>query len=275
MFDKLQKRLEQKAERAFINAVDRTADAANAAIDVRTRIKALADDPDSSIGIESLVLVVIDTVRDENSGERPGSRKEVVAAYRSRQRLMRWISRLGPWGAAAGHLATLYSEAAILCDVADAGGLGLSREQLGASVLVLWGVMPDLDRALPALYGEDGRSTMDYLRSRLPIGHEQDDPDRMTKRQIVELLWKLRSLRASNVRAGKGAIEEMIASAEEQLFAQIERGALRPRASRHAPLAACSQRAAVNTSAPNVEGTVAASARRPSPSSDSQLASEE
>lgn len=218
MFNKLQKRIEQKAENAFMSALDKTANAVNMAIDTGARIKALTDNPDESMSVESMVLVFVDTVRDENNGGRPTNRAEILAAHQGRQRLVKWISRLGPWGAAAGYLSTLYSEAAILCDAADAAQLGLSRAELGAQVLVLWGVMPDADRALAAMQGEEGQSVADCLKSRLPTGDKADNPDRMTMRQIVGLLWKVRSMRKPKGRVGKNAVEDMLASAEEQLY---------------------------------------------------------
>jgi hypothetical protein len=217
MFDKVQKRIGQRAEQALSTAVDKTISVMNTTFDTGARVKTLMDDPDGSITIESLVLVFVDTVRDENGGERPASRAGVIDAYRGRHQLVKWISRFGPWGATASHLATLYSEAAILCDVSDAGQLGLAREQLGAHILVLWGVMPDHDLALSAMNEEDGKSVGDYLRARLPTKDFAGNPDAMSKRQIVGLLWKLRSLRPSKLKGGSGTVEDMIENAEVQL----------------------------------------------------------
>lgn|GEM_PF-6737419 len=221
MFDRLQKRIGEKAGETFIAAVDKTATAVEAAVGTGVRIKALTDDPDESITIESMVLVFVDAVRDESHGERPGSRAEVIAAYKGRQRLTKWISRLGLWGAAAGSLSTLYSEAAILCDVADAAQVGLSREQLGARILLLWGVMPDFEEALAALNREGGRSVAASLKARLPAGFSADNPERMSKRQVVALLWKLRGLRKGKAGGGKVTVEEMIDNVEGQLRPHI------------------------------------------------------
>jgi hypothetical protein len=217
MLDRLQRRIEQKAEDAFTSAVDKTARTVNTILDTGSRIKALTDDPDESISIESMVLVFVDTVRDENAGRRPASREEIVPAYRGRQRLVKWISRLGPWGVAAGYLASLYSEAAILCDVADVAQTGLSREDLGAHVIVSWGVVPDIARAKAAMHGEEGMSVADYLKGRLPISDKSANPERMTKAEVVRLLWKLRALSKGKAKSGESAVEEMIATAEKQL----------------------------------------------------------
>jgi hypothetical protein len=133
---------------------------------------------------------------------------------------LKWISRFGLWGATAGYLSTLYSEAAILCDVSDAADLGLSREELGARVLILWGVMGDFDYALAAIRGAPDKSVVTYLKSRLPLG--EDRTNEMTKREVVSLLWQARSLRKGKASRGGSSVEVMIDRAEDQLRPHVE-----------------------------------------------------
>jgi hypothetical protein len=220
MFNKLQERLGEKAAQTLDVAIDKTAAAVGTAVDAGSRIKALTEEPDQSITVEAMVLVFIDTVRRDNADGRPSSRAEVIAAYRGREHSLKWISRLGLWGATAGYLSTLYSEAAILCDVSDAAELGLSREELGATVLLLWGVMDDFDYALGAIRGEPDKSVVTYLKARLPGG--EDTANDMTKREVVGLLWKARSLRKGKADRGGYAVEAMIDRAEDRLRPHIQ-----------------------------------------------------
>jgi hypothetical protein len=220
MFKKLQARLGEKAVETFDLAVDKTAAAVGSAVEAGGRVKALTADPDQSITVEAMVLVFIDTVRRDEPDELPSTRAEVIEAYRGRERSLRWISRFGLWGATAGYLSTLYSEAAILCDVSDAADLGLSREELGARVLLLWGVMGDFDNALAAIRGEPDKSVVTHLRSKLPLG--EDRTNGMTKRDAVSLLWQARSLRKGKADRGGSSVEAMIDRAEDQLRPHIE-----------------------------------------------------
>lgn len=220
MFKKLQARLGEKAVETFDLAVDKTATAVGTAMEAGSRVKALTADPDQAITVEAMVLVFIDAVRHDGFDGRPSTRADVIAAYRGREHSLKWISRFGLWGATAGYLSTLYSEAAILCDVSDAAGLGLSREELGARVLLLWGVMGDFDYALAAIRGEPDKSVVTYLKSRLPLG--EDRANGMTKRDVVRLLWQARSLRKGKADRGGSSVEAMIDRAEDQLRPHVE-----------------------------------------------------
>jgi len=220
MFNKIQERLGEKAVQTVAVAIDKTAAAVGTAVDAGSRVKALTEEPTQTISVEAMVLVFIDTVRRDNADERPTSRAEVIAAYRGREHILKWISRLGLWGAAAGYLSTLYSEAAILCDVSDAAELGLSREELGATVLLLWGVMDDFDYALGAIREEPDKSVVTYLKARLPGG--EVTANEMTKREVVGLLWKVRSLRKGKADRGGYTVEAMIDRAEGRLRPHIQ-----------------------------------------------------
>jgi hypothetical protein len=220
MLKKLQARLGEKAADTFDLAVDKTAVAVGTAMEAGSRVKMLIANPDQSITVEAMVLVFIDTVRHDEPDGRPDSRADVIAAYRGRERSLRWISRFGLWGATAGYLATLYSEAAILCNVSDAAALGLSREELGARVLLLWGVVGDFDYALAAVRREPDKSVVTYLKSRIPLG--EDQTNEMTKREVVSLLWQARSLRKGKASRGGSSVEAMIDRAEDQLRFHME-----------------------------------------------------
>lgn len=200
-----------------------TANVVSSTVEASARIKALADDPEQPISAEALVLVFIDTVRSENSGTRPATREDIAAANSGRQKFVPLISKAGPMGAAAGCLAGLYSEAAILCDVADASGLEVSREEMGAHVLVLWGVLPDYARALAATQGEEGKSVANYLKGRAAVGTASDNPDRMSKREVIGLVWRLRAGRKTKIRGAKSAVEDMITAAEHELGRALPR----------------------------------------------------
>jgi hypothetical protein len=213
----LRDRLERKLTDAAAHVADNGINAINSTIDAGARIKALGDNPDQKITIEALVLIFVETVRTENDGERPATRDEVKAAYAKRQKVIAWLSKAGPLGAATGSLAGLYNDAAIVCNVADAHRLNLPQNDLAAHVLVQWHVMPTHERALAAMSGEEGQSVADYLKARWPGGNQAENPDQMSKRQIVVLLWKLRSRRKATVRKVENQVEAMIQDAEEQL----------------------------------------------------------
>lgn len=210
-------RFEKRVTNAATHIADKGINAVNSTIDAGARIKALADNPDQPMTIEALILVLVETVRSENNGNRPTSRDEVKAFYATRQKVIAWLSKVGPLGAAGGSLAALYNDAAILCDVADINHLNLSQDDLAAHVLVQWRIMPNHARGLAAMRTAAGESVADYLKARLPTGDTAENPDRMSKREVVVLLWKLRSRRTAKVRNGVSQVEAMIQAAEEQL----------------------------------------------------------
>lgn len=200
-------------ERLAASAVD----AARAGVETATqkiqaesatsRLKALRDmRDDQPITVEALLVLLVDAVHADEPREL--SKRDVKKAGKHRHRI---VGGLGMFGGPIGmYVASLYSEAKIVCDVADRHELDLSDEDLAAHLLVMWNAMPDFSTAQAAIDGS-GQSvasrTATQFRDRLT-----DKPlDQMTKRDAVLVLWRLRGVaKAASLPGATGAKDVLL-----------------------------------------------------------------
>jgi len=155
-----------------------------------SRIKALKDmRDDQPVTIEALLVVLVDAVHQDDSGE--PSKRDVKKAGKRRQRVAGTVGMFaGPIGM---YVASLYCEAEIMCDVADRHRLVLSDEDLAAHLLVMWNAMPDFVSATAAIDGT-GQSVAGRMATQLHGKVTAKPLDEMTKRDAVLALWRLRGL---------------------------------------------------------------------------------
>jgi hypothetical protein len=188
-----------------------------------SRLKALRDmRDDQPITIEALLVLFVDAVHEDTPREL--SKRDVKKAGKRRQRL---AGGLGMFGGPVGmYIASLYSEAEILCDVADRHELTLSDEDLAAHLLVMWNAMPDFESARAAIDGS-GQSvayrTATQFRDRLT----SKPLDQMTKADAVLALWRLRGVATDTSLPGTASprdvllpgsrVKSVIKAAERQL----------------------------------------------------------
>jgi hypothetical protein len=144
-------------------------------------------DDDRPITVEAWLVLLIDAVHSDEA--RDLTDRDVKKAAKRRQR------RAGAAGALGGpigmHIASLYCEAEILCDLVERHRLELSEPQIAAHLLVLWNAMPDVASAQAAIDGT-GPSVLSRLHGQLRDTVGPGDDRAMTKKDVVRSLWKLR-----------------------------------------------------------------------------------
>lgn len=143
---------------------------------------------DQPLTIEAIATSLIDAVREDHP--RQLSDSDVKKAAKRRQRLAGGVGMFA--GPAGVYIAGLYSEAEILCDVADRHQLALTDEALAAHLLVLWSVVPDLAAATAAIDGT-GMSVAGHLGNRLRDEITGGQAEAMSKKDAVLAIWRLRS----------------------------------------------------------------------------------
>lgn len=188
-----------------------------------SRLKALIEmREDQPITIEALLVTLVDAVHEDDPREL--SRRDVKKAGKRRQRVAGGLGMLG--GPVGTYVASLYSEAEILCDVADRHGLALSDEDLAAHLLVLWNVVPDVEVARAAIDGS-GPSIATHMATGVRDRLTDSPVDQMTKKDAVMALWRLRSMVTSSSLTARvspkdiilpgGRVRAVIKDAERQL----------------------------------------------------------
>jgi hypothetical protein len=150
----------------------------------------LAEDDEQSLSIERFLLALVRAVRNEGQGEEHAARDVYVTARKRRRRLGLMSFGAGPLVGVANQLADLFCETATVCDVAALHGKSLSDEQIGAHMLVLWGVVDDQDAAQNAMAGKPPVASIvaGKLRERA-VGQL---PETLTKRSATKALWDVR-----------------------------------------------------------------------------------
>lgn len=193
----LRDRLKEEVAKAGATASEKAREvAAGASESMGPRLTALVKmDEDRPLTPESFLLKLVDAIRrDEPRGLLD---KDVRKAAKRRQRVAGGIGTLG--GLPGLHVASLYCEAALLCDVAELHELDLTDEQVASHLLVLWNAMPELEAAEAALAGT-GESVISRMASDFSDKVGLKPRDEMTKKDTVQMLWRAR-----------GAIEDVAA----------------------------------------------------------------
>lgn len=221
----LRDRLKEEAAKAKANATEKAREVgAGAGEKLGPRLTALVKmDEDQPLTPETFLLKLVEAIRRDERREL--SDKDVKKKARRRQRVAGGIGTLG--GLPGLHVASLYCEAALLCDVAELHGLELSNEQLASHLLVLWNAMPDLAAAEAAIAG-----TGDSVVARMAIKFADKvglkPREEMTKKDTVKMLWGARGVVEDVATPPEGAgprdivlpgkrVKAITAAAEQQL----------------------------------------------------------
>ncbi len=156
--------------------------------DLRTM---LAEDDERSLSIERFLVTLVRMVRNEEHGNERAARDVYVAARKRRRRLGIMSFGAGPLVGVANQFADLFCETATVCDVAALHGLSLSDEQVGAHMLVLWGIVDDQDAAQNAMAGKPPVASI--LAGELRERAAEQLPETLTKRSATKALWDVRA----------------------------------------------------------------------------------
>jgi hypothetical protein len=179
---------------------------------------------DRPLTVENLLVLLVDAVRGDD--DELLTERDVVKAAKRRQRRLGTMAVLG--GPTGLRLVSLYCEVAILCDLEQMHGLGLSDEQMAGHLLVLWNIMPSHEMAMAAIEGR-GPSVADSVGDALhgTVVKGAADDGRITKREAVLMVWRLRgvtddlsmpgSSRARDVLLPGSRVKELKAAAEHHL----------------------------------------------------------
>jgi hypothetical protein len=151
------------------------------------RLKLMADE-NARLSVEAFLVLLLDTMNADDDDDTPTA-KQVERAGRRRARR---AGIVGIWGGPAGLcLASLYSEAMLVCDIVDRHDLDLTDEQIAAHLLVLWGLSPNLDSATAAIEGTGPSVAEQVLGDRVL----DDKPiTELRPKDAVMVLWRMRQL---------------------------------------------------------------------------------
>ena len=208
-------------------ATARAKDAVSARVEGSALVQLLRMDDDRRITIEGVTVLLVSAVRrDEDRGL---SDRDVLQAAKRRYRRLGTLSL--PSGPLGGVVVNLYCEAATLCDVVELRGTPLSDDAVAAHLLVLWGVIPDVQEAADAITGlGPNAAAILATRARERVA-KVDLPEPMTKRGALLALWRLRDV--AGEAEGTGVRERLfpgrrVAAFVEEAGAQLERPVLLP-----------------------------------------------
>lgn len=145
---------------------------------------------EAPLSAEGFLLALVRAVREDDPVEDRRARDVYVAARKRRRRLGLLSLGAGPFAGVANQVADLYCETATLCDVADLHGLGLSDEEVGAHMLVLWDISSDHEQALQMVQGDPPLAQALGARLRDEAGEQL--PDQLTKASLTRSFWQAR-----------------------------------------------------------------------------------
>lgn len=167
-------------------------------------LRSVFEDEGMSITFENLLAGLVASVRaDEHEEDR--SARDVFKIARSRRRRLGLLSfGAGPLAGVATQVVDLYCETATVCDVADLHAIESTDRQISAHMLVLWGMLDDLDEAQAVMAGSGSRSLQSIIEGRVGASVAGRLPDEVTKRAAIKALWDARDL-AGEVRKAAGA----------------------------------------------------------------------
>ncbi|HVD86060.1 MAG TPA: hypothetical protein VNB59_01505 [Solirubrobacterales bacterium] len=144
-----------------------------------------------AVSAERFLLTLVRTVRGDGRDAGRGARDLYVAARKRRRRLAVMSIGTGPFAGVANQLADLYCETATVCDLATLHRLDLSDEEIGAHMLVLWGLSERYPAALKTMGGEPPLAQVLATQLRELAGEQM--PEQLTKRSITKAIWDIRA----------------------------------------------------------------------------------
>lgn len=162
---------------------------------------------------QELLVWLVDAV---HADEEPARGYDVERIGRRNERIALAVKALPTAGIVAGYVADLYCDAAIVCGVVDTHRLGLSDEEIGARLLVLWGATPDIASAREILAGNT------QLLLEQASDKALESWNATSKVAIVKMLWQFRraGLRVAGERNVRGFIAPRRLVHERMLVAE-------------------------------------------------------
>jgi hypothetical protein len=143
---------------------------------------------------EAFVLGLVRRARGDDDDEELSEKELRKQARKRRRRFGLAAFVAGPFAGAAGEATDLYTETATVCDLVDLHNLPLSDLDVGAHMLVLWGVTEELAGARAALDGS-GPTIAAHLQARWNARLAEDVPDEWTLLNTVRFMWRVRGVR--------------------------------------------------------------------------------
>jgi hypothetical protein len=175
----------------------------------------LLHDDGGELGIESFLLALVRTVRDEEA-EDDRSKSDVLESSRHRRRRLGMLSfGAGPMVGVATQLVELYSETATVCDLVDVLDLELSDQEIASHMLLLWSITDDLDDALAMIEGSGERTVAGVISGRFRDVVGERIPEKLTKWTAIKALWNSRKAASeagqmARDMAGHGSIKAIL-----------------------------------------------------------------
>ena len=194
-------------------------------------LRAILADEDQPTDVETFLLTLIKSVRDDEPSEQR-TRRNVYEDARSRRRRLGMVSfGAGPLVGVATHIVDLYCDIATFCDLVDVYGLGLGRREIAAHMLVMWAIVEPLGDAEAVMDGTGDRTIAAIMAETLRDGAAAHLPANSTKRAVAKALWDARTfLGDARSAAGTGSVggvvlaghhtKQFIKKAERQLDIQ-------------------------------------------------------
>jgi hypothetical protein len=172
---------------------------------------------------EEFVLGLVRTGRGEDDEDLTA--EELRKQARKRRRRFGIASFVaGPFAGAAGEATDLYTETATVCDLVDLHDLPLTDLEVGAHMLVLWGVTDDLAPARAALDGT-GVPIVGLLQAGWASRMAEHVPDEWSVLNTIKFIWRVRGLRGDVADAATtGAFKRVLraGSQTKQFLARAE-----------------------------------------------------
>jgi hypothetical protein len=189
-------------------------------------LRAVFKDEERPVTIENVLAALVAAVRaDEHEEDR--SARDVFKTARSRRRRLGLLSfGAGPMAGVATNIVDLYCETATVCDLADLHSIRLSEHDVGAHMLVLWGILDGIDEAEAVMQGTGTQSLTSIIGGRLHDGVADHIPDKLTKRTAVQVLSDARHLvDGARKEVGAGSIRGVVFTGHrtKHLIKQAER----------------------------------------------------
>jgi hypothetical protein len=189
----LRDRLEKKAAELGESVLTAAPEYVQRAEDGFRGFRRMWKDDDRPLTVEAFLLTLVQAVRDDEPDDYRSRRDLYVKARKRRRRLGLICFGAGPFAGVANRVADLYCETATVCDVASIHNLTLSDQQVGAQMLVLWGITNDVQGAERAMGGGEP-SVASILGGRLAERTDLQMPQELTTTSVAKLLWDVHQL---------------------------------------------------------------------------------
>ena len=164
-------------------------------------LREIFTDKDEVQSLPTFLLRLIRAVRLEDDDDDDETRRDVYKRAKRRRRRIGMLSfTTGPMLPVATELTDLYCETATVCDLDDLYKLGLSDQQVGGHLLVLWELTDDVNAAIAAMHDETGIELGKLMFDKFGLA---DQPPMQTKLEMVKRIWEVQK-QVNDMRDGVG-----------------------------------------------------------------------